>query len=110
MNIRGITCLPIATGSQQSIDIQPYLGSGDLNMTVNAATVSAEDMARLCMTSQPTVFGKRILLQCRNTGSAILRVTLVAGNGNSNGINGMPVIKEFALIARENHSANGGWL
>lgn len=110
MNIRGITCLPIATGSQQSIDIQPYLGSGDLNMTVNAATVSAEDMARLGMTSQPTVFGKRILLQCRNTGSAILRVTLVAGNGNSNGINGMPVIKEFALIARENHSTNGGWL
>lgn len=110
MNIRGITCLPITTGSQQSIDIQPYLGSGDLNMTVNAATVSAEDMARLGMTSQPTVFGKRILLQCRNTGSAILRVTLVAGNGNSNGINGMPVIKEFALIARENHSANGGWL
>ena len=35
---------------------------------------------------------------------------LVAGNGNNSGMNGMPITKEFAFIAREVHSQNGGWL
>lgn len=110
MNIRGITCIPVETGSQQTIDIQQYLGSGDLGLNVSAVEMSDEDMTRLGMTSRPTVFSKKILIRCNNTGSAIIKVRLVAGSSNTSGMNGMTITKEFALIARENHSANGGWL
>lgn len=110
MNVRGITCIPVETGNQQSIDIQQYIGSGDLGMNISAVEMSAEDIARLGMSSKPTVFGKRILIRCANTGSAIMKVKLVAGSSNTSGMNGMTVTKEFAIIARENHSENGGWL
>ena len=110
MNVRGITCIPVETGSQQTIDIQQYLGSGDLGLNVSAVEMSDEDMTRLGITSKPTVFSKKILIRCNNTGSAIIKVKLVAGSSNTSGMNGMTIIKEFALIARENHSANGGWL
>lgn len=110
MNVRGITCIPVETGSQQTIDIQQYLGSGDLGMNISAVEMSDEDMTRLGITSKPTVFSKKILIRCNNTGSAIIKVRLVAGSSNTSGMNGMTITKEFALIARENHSANGGWL
>ena len=110
MNVRGITCIPVETGSQQTIDIQKYLGSGDLGLNISAVEMSDEDMARLGMTSKPTIFSKKILIRCNNTGSAIIKVKLVAGSSNTSGMNGMTITKEFALIARENHSANGGWL
>ena len=110
MNVRGITCIPIAAGSQQSIDIRQHLGSGDLGLTVSAVEISAEDRTRLGIASTPTVFGDKILIRCSNTGSAIMKVRLVAGTGNSSGINGMAITREFALVVRENISANGGWL
>ncbi len=110
MNVRGITCIPVETGSQQTIDIQQYLGSGDLGLNVSAVEMSDDDMTRLGMTSRPTVFSKKILIRCNNIGSAIIKVKLVAGSSNTSGMNGMTITKEFALIARENHSANGGWL
>lgn len=46
----------------------------------------------------------------KTTGPAVVRIKLLAGNGNNSGMNGMPITKEFAFIAREVHSQNGGWL
>lgn len=110
MNIRGITCLPVPAGRQISLDLQPYLGSGNLDLRINSVEIAPEDMARLGITSNPTIFANKILLTCNNSGSAIIRVKLLAGNGNGSGISGLPITKEFALISRTNHSENGGWL
>lgn len=110
MNVRGITCVPVATGNQQQIDIQQYIGSGDLGLSISGVEMSEEDLVRLGMTSKPTVFGKRILIKCTKTGSAIMKVKLVAGASNTSGMNGMTITKEFAIIARERHATSGGWL
>ena len=110
MNLRGITCIPIPAGSQYTLNMQPYLGDGNLNMTIRGIDISTGDMERLGMTSKPTLFANQIILKCTKPGSAIVRISLMAGNGNDSGMNGMQITKEFALIVREIHSQNGGWL
>lgn len=110
MNVRGITCIPIPAGSQYTLNMQPYLGDGNLNMTIRGIDISPGDMERLGMTSKPTLFANQIILKCTKPGSAIVRISLMAGNGNDSGMNGMQITKEFALIVREIHSQNGGWL
>lgn len=110
MNVRGITCLPIPVGSQYTLNLQPYLGGGNLGMRISGVEISAADMQRLGITSAPTIFANQIILRCTNPGSAIIRISLLAGTGNDSGMNGLPITKEFALIARTIHSQNGGWL
>lgn len=110
MNVRGITCIPIPVDTQYTLNLQNYLGGGNLDMRVTGIDISSEDMNRLGITSPPTIFANQIIIRCRRPGSAIVRISLLAGSGNGNGINGMPVTKEFALIVRQHHSQNGGWL
>ena len=97
MNVRGITCIPIPVGSQYTLNLQPYLGGGNLDLKITEISIS-------------TIFANQIILKCTKPGSAVVRIKLLAGNGNNSGMNGMPITKEFAFIAREVHSQNGGWL
>ena len=110
MNVRGITCIPIPVGSQYTLNLQPYLGGGNLDLKITEISISAEDMDRLGISANPTIFANQIILKCTKPGSAVVRIKLLAGNGNNSGMNGMPITKEFAFIAREVHSQNGGWL
>lgn len=79
-------------------------------MTITSVEISAEGKASLGMTSDPRVFANQVLLTCTKPGSAIAKVTMVAGTNSGSGINGMTITKEYAIIAREIESANGGWL
>ena len=110
MNVRGITCIPAAVGSQTTIRPTDYLGDGNPTLTVSAVEISAEDKARLGIASDPTIFANQVLVRCTKPGSAIIRIRMQAGTNSGSGMNGMTITKEFALIARENHAANGGWL
>ena len=110
MNVRGITCIPIPVGSQYTLNLQPSLGGGNLALKITQISISAEDMNRLGISANPTIFANQIILKCTKPGSAVVRIKLLAGNGNNSGMNGMPITKEFAFIAREVHSQNGGWL
>lgn len=110
MNVRGITCIPIPVGSQYTLDLQPYFGSGNLDLNITEISISSEDMNRLGISAKPTISDNKITLKCTKAGSAVVQIKLLAGTGNNSGINGMPITKEFAFIAREIHSQNGGWL
>lgn len=110
MNIRGTTCIPVSVGSQTQINITDYIGSGGAQVSISEASISAEDKARLGITSGPVIFGNNILLTCTKTGSGIMEVTVHSGTSSGDGIFGKATKKEFALIARASHSQNGGWL
>lgn len=110
MNIRGITCLPIPAGQSYTLDLQPYLGSGNLGLKITGIEIAPEDMTRLGMAAKPTIFANQIIIKCTQPGSAIAQIKLLAGNNSGSGMNGMPITKEFALIVRTNHAQNGGWL
>ncbi len=110
MNIDGTTCIPVAVGSQTTIDLRNYFGNGDLSFAVSKAEIADSDMARLGIKAQPTVFNGNILLTCEKVGSCVMTVTLQAGTSNGNGINGMNVTKKVAILARDAQAVNGGWL
>lgn len=109
MQIRGITCLPVPVGEQVLLDLTPYLGDGNLNMRVVKAEIDAADRTRLGIASEPTIFSNRIILTCTQSGSAIMRVTLLAGKGNDKGVSGLTITKEYALVARAFRPQNDGW-
>ncbi|MDE5851842.1 MAG: S8 family serine peptidase, partial [Alistipes sp.] len=109
MQIRGITCLPVPVGEQVLLDLTPYLGDGNLNMRVVKAEIDAADRTRLGIASDPVIFSNRIILTCTQSGSAIMRVTLLAGKGNDNGVSGLSITKEYALVARAFRPQNDGW-
>lgn len=110
MNVRGTTCVPVPVSNNYQLDLLPYLGGGNVNLTISSVEISAEDLARIGMTSNPVVFGNKVVMQCTKPGSALARVTMRAGTNSGSGINGMTITKEIAFIVREVHSENGGWL
>lgn len=111
MNIRGITCIPIVPDSNiQTLDIQPYLTESGTELKISSVEISSEDMAKLGITQNVTVFNNKLLIKCTKTGSAMMKVTFAAGTSSNSGMNGMPITEEFALVSRNSHSENGGWL
>ena len=110
MNVRGITCIPVPVGTQATVRPLEYLGEGGPALTIAGVEIAAEDRARLGIASEPTIFSNQVLFRCTKPGSAIIRIRLQAGTNSGSGMSGMTIVREFALIARENRSANGGWL
>lgn len=116
MNIAGKTCIPVPRGVQYyRIDMTPYLADGNTTYTLLDMEISSEDMQRLGMKSKPMLMSSTnvIAVTCNNTGSAIVKVKMVAGGetaGSTDNIGGITITKEFALIVRESFADNGGWL
>lgn len=110
MNVRGTTCVPVPVASNYQLDLLPYIGGGNTNLTIDKVEFSAEDLARIGMSSNPVVFGNKVVMSCTKPGSAVAKVTMRAGTNSGSGISGMTITKELAFIVREAYSANGGWL
>ena len=116
MNIAGTTCIPVPRGEQYyRIDMTPYMTDGNSKLTLIEMKISDEDMKRLGMKSKPRLMSNTntFAVTCENTGSAIVKVTMVAGGetaGSSDTVGGYTITKEFALVVREKFSDNGGWL
>ena len=110
MNIRGTTCIPVGIGKQTTIDPTAYIGDGSPRISVSSVSIPQEDRTRLGITSDPVVFSGKILVTCTRPGSGMMTVTMRAGTNSGSGMFGKTIEKEFALIARESHPENGGWL
>ena len=116
MNIAGTTCIPVQRGVQYyRIDMTPYLADGNSKYTLLDLEISDADMKRLGMKSKPRLMTttNTIAVTCENTGSAIVKVKMVAGGetaGSTDYIGGITITKEFALVVRDKFTDNGGWL
>jgi hypothetical protein len=116
MNVAGKTCIPVPRDVQYyRIDMTPYLADGNSKYTLLDMEISDADMKRLGMTSKPRLMSTTnvFAVTCTKTGSAIVKVKMVAGGeaaGSTDNIGGITITKEFALVVREKFSDNGGWL
>lgn len=113
MGVRGTRCVPVTTGSQQTVNLQNYLGGGNLGIKFSSIEIAPEDMARLGIAENPVIFGNNMLITCTKPGSIIIKVNMIAGGTSAGGggsIGGMFITKEMALVARPKHASNGGWL
>ena len=63
---------PDSVGSQYTLNLQPYLGGGNLDLKITEISISAEDMNRLGISANPTIFANQIILKCTKPGSAVV--------------------------------------
>lgn len=112
MGVRGTTCVPVALGDDAAIDVNAYLGDGDVNLKVMEVEVDDTAREKLGIEGDVVIADNMVCIKCTKPGCAILKVKMVAGGKTPGGgmtIGGMLIEKEMALIVRENNDAKG-WL
>lgn len=115
MNVEGTHCVTVRTGSKVSIDISEIIGG-------NPATIALVDEGFSMSQSDRTKIGLegdivlsktgKLQLKATKVGSAILKITFVAGGdtvGSNEATGGMAVTKKVAILSRS-FATNGGWL
>ncbi len=113
MHIEGITCISVPRGRSYSIDLAPYLKESSTVYKLIDMTASEEVAKRLGMENPPRLFGGKFLVNCNNIGSGIVEVSMIVGTDSASTDTqkgGLVIKKQFALIVRDEHSTNGGWL
>jgi hypothetical protein len=111
MNLRGATCIPVEVGVDTEIDINNYMGTGDLHITpYDGYEVDDETFDRLAI-SVYYFSGKHYIL-CAKPGIGVVKLKYIAGGdvvGGGSVQGGKLIEKEFVIIARDKND-HGGWL
>ena len=111
MNLRGVACIPVVVGEDTEIDINHYMGSGDLHITpYDDYEVDDETFSRLAISIY--YFGGKHYILCANAGIGVVKLKYIAGGdvvGGGTVQGGKLIEKEFVIIARDKND-NGGWL
>ena len=118
MNVEGTPCIYIQKGKLARIDLRPYIGDSSLDIKIrnnldSATIVSAEDKTKLGITNGPRISNNELIVTCNNIGHGFINVECVIGGkteGNDQTMGGRVTTKKIALIVRDSHTANGGWL
>lgn len=113
MQVEGTPCLRAKVGSKQLLSLSEYFGGAASLQTYTDVSMSEEEMAKLGLTEAPSISYGKLQIRCNKPGVARIRITAIAGGeavGTETTMGGLPVTKEFAIIARATTNKNGGWL
>lgn len=111
MNLRGATCIPVVVGEEAEIDINHYMGTGDLHITPYDGYEVDDDTFNRLAISVYYFSGKHYIL-CAKPGIGVVKLKYIAGGdvvGGGSVQGGKLIEKEFVIIARDKND-NGGWL
>ena len=115
MNLRGASCIPVVVGEEAKIDINKYLGTGDLSVTLPdkqyAFEVDDKTKQRLGITSIEC-FKNIFYIVCTKPGIGTIKLRYLAGcpkEKEGPETTGKIIEKEFVIVSRE-HNDDGGWL
>ena len=122
MNVEGTPCISI-TKSQyhKNIDLALYIADGVADIEIQdkdnrdekSPLMSKEDVEKLGVVSGPSITGGKLTIMCDNVGFGFINVPVIVGGktaGSDDKMGGRVTTKKIALIVRESHTANGGWL
>ena len=121
MAVRGTTCIPVPLGEQAILDINYYIGDGNLQVKMLESSISDEVKEKLGITDC-RFMGSKLLITCTKPGSALVTLKYVAGGNTVGGgqiTGGMEAEQEFALVVRPGIKVDegtgapivpGGWL
>ena len=119
MNVEGIPCVNVPREQLAMIDLRPYFADGTLDITIvnnttdSSAIMSNEDKERLGVTNGPRINNGKLIITCEKSGHAIINVSCVVGGkvaGSDDSMGGRVTTKRLAIIVRDSHAANGGWM
>ena len=121
MAVRGTTCIPIPLGEQAILDINYYIGDGNLQVKMLESSISDEVKEKLGITDC-RFMGSKLLITCTKPGTALVTLKYIAGGNTAGGgqiTGGMEAEQEFAFVVRPGIKVDestgapivpGGWL
>lgn len=121
MAVRGTTCIPVPLGEQVILDINYYIGDGNLQVKMLESEISDEVKEKLGITDC-RFMGSKLLITCTKPGSALVKLKYIAGGtavGGGQITGGMEAEQEFAFVVRPGIKVDegtgapivpGGWL
>ena len=118
MNVEGTPCISVTKGSLNMIDLRPYLGDGTLDIVVrdnldSSTIMSNEDKEKLGVTNGPRISSNKLIITCEKAGHGYINVSCVIGGkepGSDDNMGGRVSTKRLAIIVRNSHATNGGWM
>ena len=118
MNVEGTPCVSIPKGQLVMIDLHPYFGDGTLDITVrdnldSSTIMSNEDKEKLGVTNGPRISSSKLIITCEKAGHGYVDVSCVIGSkepGSDDKMGGRVSTKRLAIIVRDSHTTNGGWM
>lgn len=121
MNVEGTPCITLTKGKlHRNIDLAPYLGDGTLDIKIrdnnnnNAFDVmSKEDVSKLDVTVGPLIQSGKLTITCNKEGHGFINVSVIVGGkeaGSDDKMGGRVTTKRIAVIVRDSHTTNGGWM
>ena len=121
MAVRGTTCIPLPLGEEAILDINSYIGDGNLQVKMLESEISDEVKEKLGITDC-RFMGSKLLITCTKPGTALVKLKYVAGGNTVGGgqiTGGMEAEQEFAFVVRPGIKVDegtyapivpGGWL
>lgn len=119
MNVEGVPCVNIPKGQLAMIDLKPYLIDQGRDITIidndkdSSLIISNEDKEKLGVTNGPRIFNGKLIITCEKAGHALINVSCVLGDkeaGSDDKMGGRASVKQLAIIVRDGHTTNGGWM
>ena len=118
MNVEGTPCVAVKKGQLVMIDLRPYLGDGSLDITIrdnldSSTIMSDADKAKLGVTNGPRISSNKLIITCEQAGHGYISVSCVIGSkepGSDDKMGGRVSTKRLAVIVRDSHTTNGGWM
>ena len=118
MNVEGTPCVAVKKGQLVMIDLRPYLGDGTLDIVVrdnleSSTIMSDEDKEKLGVTNGPRISSNKLIITCEKAGHGYINVSCVIGGkepGSDDKMGGRVSSKRLAIIVRDSHTTNGGWM
>ena len=118
MNVEGTPCVSVTKGELNMIDLRPYLGDGTLDIVVrdnldSSTIMSDADKAKLGVSNGPRIASNKLIITCDKAGHGFIEVSCVIGGkepGSDDTMGGRVSTKRLAIIVRDGHTANGGWM
>ena len=119
MNVEGVSCVNLPKGQLAMIDLKPYLIDQGRDITIidndtdSSLIISNADKEKLGITNGPRIFNGKLIITCEKAGHALINVQCVLGEkeaGSDDKMGGRASTKRLAIVVRDGHSANGGWM
>ena len=118
MNVDGTPCVAVTKGQLNMIDLRPYLGDGTLDIVVrdnldSSTIMSDADKKKLGVSNGPRISSNKLIITCDKAGHGFIEVSCVIGGkepGSDDTMGGRVSTKRLAIIVRDGHTTNGGWM
>jgi len=113
MNVEGVPYTSVKVGQEASVDLKELFGEDAASLAWLGASASSAAKESLGLSADPTVEAGVLHINCSKAGCAVIEIKAIAGGsslGTETEMGGKEFSRKMSIVARNEVSANGGWL